>query len=115
MEMRRHDKLSSSWAERLIPTLYWALSGYGLRASRAFVILLATVLAFAAAFRLWGFASSESFGDAVLFSLGSSVRVASAREHPLNSTGDALHIALGVIGPVLLGLALLAIRGRVKR
>jgi uncharacterized protein YjbI with pentapeptide repeats len=115
MEMRRHDKRSSSWAERLILTFYWALSGYGLRASRAFLTLLVTVIAFAAAFHFWGFASSESFGDAVLFAVGSSVRVASAREHPLNATGDALHIALGVIGPVLLGLGLLAIRGRVRR
>jgi hypothetical protein len=34
---------------------------------------------------------------------------------PLTSWGRALEIALRLLGPVLLGLAVLAIRGRVKR
>ncbi|MFE5030280.1 pentapeptide repeat-containing protein [Streptomyces sp. NPDC056683] len=39
MEMRRHDD-GRPWAERTLLSIYWALSGYGLRASRALLWLL---------------------------------------------------------------------------
>ena len=50
----------SSLGERLILQLYWLVSGYGLRASRAFGALLVTVLLFAVAFDLWGSRTSPS-------------------------------------------------------
>ncbi|MHA5055134.1 pentapeptide repeat-containing protein [Streptomyces sp. SD15] len=42
-EMRRRDTDGSSLAERALLTTYWALSGYGLRATRALVWLLLIV------------------------------------------------------------------------
>ncbi|MEW1777813.1 hypothetical protein [Streptomyces sp. NPDC086777] len=39
--MRRHDKTGTTKGERRLLWGYWLLSGYGLRASRAFTWLLA--------------------------------------------------------------------------
>ncbi len=44
MEMRRHD-LKRPRAERTLLAFYWAMSGYGLRASRALVWLLGAMVA----------------------------------------------------------------------
>ncbi|CAL9677751.1 hypothetical protein SUDANB105_08062 (plasmid) [Streptomyces sp. enrichment culture] len=41
--MRRHDRTGTSKGERFLLWGYWLLSGYGLRASRAFAWLLATM------------------------------------------------------------------------
>jgi len=48
-------------------------------------------------------------------SMGTSVRVSSVQHNALTGAGDALRITLGMVGPVLLGLALLSLRGRIKR
>ena len=80
-----------------------------------FAAFLAVVLLAAIAFAGFGFREPESLGSALLYSLGTSVRVASAEKHTLTVAGDTVHMALGVVGPILLGLALLSIRGRVKR
>ncbi|WP_405185790.1 pentapeptide repeat-containing protein [Streptomyces anulatus] len=45
MEMRRHDREGTTRTERGLLHGYWALSGYGLRASRALYWLAATMLA----------------------------------------------------------------------
>ncbi|MEU1409580.1 hypothetical protein ABZ471_46500 [Streptomyces sp. NPDC005728] len=42
MEMRRHDR-ARPWGERALLRIYWALSGYGLRASRALIGLVAAI------------------------------------------------------------------------
>ncbi|MEU8909233.1 hypothetical protein [Streptomyces mirabilis] len=42
-EMRRHDRTDTTKGERCLLWGYWLLSGYGLRASRAFTWLLATM------------------------------------------------------------------------
>ncbi|MFH8701336.1 hypothetical protein [Streptomyces chartreusis] len=48
MEMRRHSRDDTTRAERTLLHLYWLLSGYGLRASRAFIwlalLMLTTIL-----------------------------------------------------------------------
>ncbi|MDH6604497.1 uncharacterized protein YjbI with pentapeptide repeats [Streptomyces sp. SAI-208] len=44
MEMRRHDRIGTSRAERGLLHAYWMLSGYGLRALRALGWLAATML-----------------------------------------------------------------------
>jgi uncharacterized protein YjbI with pentapeptide repeats len=44
MEARRHDHESTGWGERILLHLYWLVSGYGLRASRAAGLLLAAAL-----------------------------------------------------------------------
>ena len=40
MEMRRHDRRRTTWGVRGLLHAYWLLSGYGLRATRAFAWLL---------------------------------------------------------------------------
>jgi hypothetical protein len=48
--------------------------------------------------------------------MGSAVAFGAAPEYDgLTATGDAIHIALRILGPLLLGLGLLAVRGRVQR
>ncbi|MGW9212290.1 pentapeptide repeat-containing protein [Embleya sp. NPDC055664] len=55
MEMRRLDRRPGrSRAERGLLTAYWALSGYGLRASRALTWLLLAMTATVLAMMLWG-------------------------------------------------------------
>ncbi|MER7693383.1 hypothetical protein [Streptomyces sp. NPDC097610] len=44
MEMRRRDRTGTTRAERGLMQGYWALSGYGLRASRALGCLAAAML-----------------------------------------------------------------------
>ncbi|MFI7338525.1 pentapeptide repeat-containing protein [Streptomyces sp. NPDC050085] len=53
MEMRRHAD-DIPWGERLLLTLYWAVSGYGLRASRALLWLLGSMAVTVTVMLLWG-------------------------------------------------------------
>jgi hypothetical protein len=53
MEMRRADSRTPR-AERGLPTAYWALSGYGLRAIRALGRLLLAVTGTMLVMMLWG-------------------------------------------------------------
>jgi uncharacterized protein YjbI with pentapeptide repeats len=115
MEMRR---LASSTppGERILLFLYWLVSGYGLRGSRALIALMVTTGVFALLFQAWGFVSPGSFTDALLFSLESTTSLfARASEVPLTRFGEALWIVLRLLGPLLFGLIVLSIRGRVKR
>jgi uncharacterized protein YjbI with pentapeptide repeats len=113
-EMRRHDR-HSSLAEKAILAGYWAFSGYGLRASRSLTALVALVLLFALAFWSVGFHGGHpsSFWSALTYSAGAATLRPPPRQ--LTTSGEALSIALRIIGPVLLGLAALSIRGRVRR
>jgi hypothetical protein len=102
-----------------IPTLYWALSGYGVRAIRAFWVLLGIWAAFTILYILVppspfsGFSVSH-FGEAVVYSLG-----AMARLNPEPRPGPGLFQFLvtieGLLGPLQIGLLLLAIRRQVMR
>ena len=53
MEMRRHD-VTRSLGDRALLAAYWALSGYGLRATRALGWLLAAMTVTLLALMLWG-------------------------------------------------------------
>ncbi|WCH93948.1 pentapeptide repeat-containing protein [Streptomyces moderatus] len=148
MEMRRHGQ---HWgrAERWLLQAYWLLSGYGLRASRAFgwliVSMMITVLL------MMGFGlpqgSSQQRASGVVPSNGGEVTFEIDKEAPKNPTGDrftserfekALNVTLNSVvfrssgqdlttagtylemasrfsEPVLLGLGVLAVRGRLKR
>jgi uncharacterized protein YjbI with pentapeptide repeats len=116
MEMRRLAS-ETPRGERLILTAYWALSGYALRSSRALSAL--TVLTVGLSFALWrfGFATIHDhrlgYWGALTYSLGAATLHPPARH--LTTTGEAMTIGFRVAGPVLLGLALLSIRGRVRR
>jgi uncharacterized protein YjbI with pentapeptide repeats len=134
---------ATSRAERLLVTVYWALSGYGLRASRAVAALLLVIALFTAGFHLYGFrdrvrpyatneevrtARAKAFppspGDLVdswasleawTYTAGTATAVIGAPEAQLTQAGRGMRIVLRILGPILIGLALLAIRGRVKR
>jgi hypothetical protein len=118
MEMRRMRHRSEGSVEKLIVWLYWALSGYGLRASRS---LLAIVLLWAAGafffLKLGGFAHDAGLGATAVFTAASGL--AFLHEPPSNITvttsGEAVQLALRVGTAVLLAMATLALRGRVKR
>jgi uncharacterized protein YjbI with pentapeptide repeats len=105
-------------AERLILWLYWLVSGYGLRASRALVALALTAVVFAFLFDLWGFRPDRSYGRTLLFSVESTSSLFRAPEtegFALTAGGEVLQIVLRLLGPLFFGLALLSLRGRVKR
>ncbi|MFL5964074.1 MAG: pentapeptide repeat-containing protein [Gaiellaceae bacterium] len=114
MEMRRHDR-NAPRAERAILRTYWALSGYGLRASRSLAALV--LLIFLAALGFWavGFQGGHpsSFWPALTYATGAATLHPPARH--LTTSGEALSIAFRVIGPALLGLAAFSVRGRVRR
>jgi uncharacterized protein YjbI with pentapeptide repeats len=129
MEMRRQAKRkqsdphgatrTSSW-EWAILYAYRAVSGYGLRASRAVLALAATVALFAIGFDLWpGFKPDQQFGKALLFSAESTSSLFRAPSAPkgasLTDAGHVLQMGLRLLGPLFFGLAILALRGRVKR
>jgi hypothetical protein len=142
MEMRRHDPVASR-PERLVLFLYWLLSGYALRASRAVTGLALVIVLFAILFQAVGFAPAEpslrvkgvspsgaviykqpedkapssvkSAIEAIAYSAGSTVAIVSGPERKLTTIGQCLRILLRLIGPILLGLSVLSIRGRVKR
>jgi pentapeptide repeat protein len=115
MEMRRRAAPPIS-GERLLLTLYWALSGYALRASRALLGLTVICVCLAVAMWSYGFAHSHSIGDSLIYTFGSSARVRTGlADAELTTGGEVTQIALGVIGPILYGLALFSFRGRVKR
>jgi uncharacterized protein YjbI with pentapeptide repeats len=160
MEMRRHAKraqirrehrrdtrgtASSAAIEYAILWLYWAVSGYGLRAWRALATLAAVVLLAGGIFAFWGFdpppepafrivdvdaagapiyerqpsrqrpAGLDELPGAVRFSAQAATALLRGPDRPLTGLGEWLHMALRLVGPVLLGLAVLSIRGRVKR
>jgi hypothetical protein len=117
MEMRR--KATTSCAERCILWLYWAVSGYGLRGLRALVWLAAVVVGLAVLLQAIGFNNGDPcFRDALIYAAQGTVSIPSgnrALTDHVSWAGDVLRIILRLVGPLLLGLALLSVRNRVKR
>jgi uncharacterized protein YjbI with pentapeptide repeats len=114
MEMRRAAP-ECPRPERFLLLLYWLVSGYGLRASRALAALLVTICVLAAGLDAWGFAAPASWIEALLYSANSTVSLLRAPERDLSVGGQVMDIALRLLGPLFFGLFLLALRGRVKR
>jgi hypothetical protein len=143
MEMRRHAASHGS-VERLLLTMYWLVSGYALRAWRAFAALLLVVVLAAVIFATVGFASSASprfvpvkvsdsgtllyaeqqvqrpsfwqeFPGALSYSAETATSVLRGADRRVTSIGQWTQSVLRWVGPVLFGLALLSLRGRVKR
>jgi ribosomal protein L7/L12 len=111
----KNEEEATRW-ERRILWLYWLVSGYGLRASRALLALAITIaLLGAVPLDLWGFRPDRSYGRALLFALESSISLLRAPEAKLTAGGEVIQIALRLAGPLFFGLALLSLRGRVKR
>ena len=86
---------------------------HGLRASRALVALGVTVLVFAALFSVG--IRDETWFDNLVFSLQSTTSLLRAPAEDLPAGGRLLEIGLRLLGPLFFGLALLSLRGRVKR
>jgi uncharacterized protein YjbI with pentapeptide repeats len=129
-------------AERGLLTAYWLASGYGLRASRALATLLLVLTLATVGFAVVGFAPSMTtayqqvavpgggtryepqpirgappgWAEAATYSVQSTTSLLRApATEPLTESGRVIEIVLRLLGPLLLGLALLALRGRVKR
>jgi hypothetical protein len=103
--------------ERGILTAYWLVSGYGLRAWRALSWLVILTAALAVAFHLIGFTrppQPDSYWTSLLYAFRATLSLTDD-EVKLTAWGKLLQGLLRITGPVLLGLALLAVRGRVKR
>ncbi|GAA2999972.1 hypothetical protein GCM10020229_10320 [Kitasatospora albolonga] len=148
MEMRRHD-MQRPQAERRLLGLYWLVSGYGLRASRALSLLLVAMGADTRAdgavrapgrharsedhWHVWSRRGADDHQDpGPVLSLSWKKRVTAKRAEKaalvvvnsvvfrssgqnLTLPGTVIEMASRIGEPVLLGLAALAIRSRVKR
>jgi uncharacterized protein YjbI with pentapeptide repeats len=114
MEMRRLDG-SASRSDRFIIWFYWLLSGYGLRALRSYFYLLCVFLAGSMLMRTVGLRGSHHSWATAFIACGQSVIPGLDVSANLTGNGEAIQIALRIIGPVLFGLGLLALRNRVKR
>jgi hypothetical protein len=149
MDMRRHDTTRPP-AERALLTAYWAISGYGLRATRALAWLLAAMTVTMLALMLWGLPTddpkpqttgrqtgpnitlttdtpsarnptgswgerltTERFEKSLRVVINSVVFRSSGQD--LTTTGTYTEMASRITEPALIGLAVLAIRSRVKR
>jgi uncharacterized protein YjbI with pentapeptide repeats len=108
-----------------IPTIYWALSGYGVRPRRAGWILAAIWLIFTALYLLvaprFSVFSAESFSEgirhieqALVYSLGALARL-NPEPRPGPGWFQFLVTVEGLVGPLQIGLLLLAIRRQVMR
>ncbi|WP_341873672.1 pentapeptide repeat-containing protein [Streptomyces platensis] len=88
-EMRRHDRTGTPWAERALLTTYWAVSGYGLRASRALASLAAAMIVTVAVTMLWGLPTqapkTETTGRQV--AAGQTLALTTGTPDPVNPTG----------------------------
>jgi len=121
-EMRRHahrgrsSGASRGRVERGVLTAYWLVSGYGLRAWRALAWLLVVLLTATAALRAVGFTDHrQSWSSALLYTAGAVTRLVNPPQGLLTEPGQAIRLVVGLVGPILLAFALLALRGRVKR
>ena len=124
--------------------LYWLISGYGLRAWRALAALAVVAVLAGVGFACWGFAAPDQpairpvavdargtpiyarelvrrpagldeLPTAIRFSAQAATALLPGPDQSLTAVGEWLQIVVRLIGPVLLGLAALSIRGRVKR
>jgi hypothetical protein len=120
------------------------VSGYGLRAWRAFATLLFVILVAAGIFVTVGFkppvspqivavgvtslgrtaydqrevprpSSWEQLPDAFTFSAESAVSLLRPPDRPLTFAGRWTNVVMQILGPVLFGLIVLSLRGRVTR
>jgi uncharacterized protein YjbI with pentapeptide repeats len=123
MELRR--KAIPPSAERVILSTYWLVSGYGLRAWRALAALLIILALFGWLMVTFGFQQlrpasgaplvDTSFVDAMLDGARTAIGLARTSQASLTNWGELFQVLLRLTVPVLLGLVVLSVRGRVKR
>jgi uncharacterized protein YjbI with pentapeptide repeats len=115
MEMRRLAP-ETPWSERVILTLYWLVSGYGLRGLRALFSLFVLVIVLGVLFHRVGFSGQSPepwFWGSLLYAGKTTLSIPS--QENLSAWGEVLRIILRLTGPVLLALTVLSVRNRVKR
>jgi uncharacterized protein YjbI with pentapeptide repeats len=119
MEMRRLDRQTTPWPERVILWLYWLTSGYGLRGMRALASLVLVIVGLAGLLQAIGFnGGAPGFRDVLIYAAQTTISMPSSNRaltEDVSWAGEVLRIVLRLAGPVLLGLLLLSIRGRVRR
>ncbi len=124
--MRRHHAATTvvhhgrvrALSDLVVLTLYWAGSGYGLRASRSLATLALTIAIASVGLRFFGFKPDPTYTRALFYSIESTsslFRLPDAPGLEITYTGEFIQIVLRLLGPLLIGLALLAVRARVKR
>ncbi|CAM5659925.1 hypothetical protein GCM10010222_14900 [Streptomyces tanashiensis] len=86
MEMRRHDH-ESPWSERALLHLYWAASGYGLRAMRALGWLLLAMSATVVAMMLWGIPKDDPLPRSTGHISGTAISLTTDKADPVNPEG----------------------------
>ncbi|MDQ3913899.1 MAG: pentapeptide repeat-containing protein [Actinomycetota bacterium] len=118
MEMRRKSP-ATPFSDRAILFLYWLVSGYGLRASRAAASLLVTVLVAAGLLQAGGVACDggcdEGFGRMAILSARSVIGLIRPFDQDLTLLGEVVQLCVRLLGPLFLGLTLLSLRARLKR
>jgi uncharacterized protein YjbI with pentapeptide repeats len=110
-----------------IETLYWALSGYGVKAGRALGLLLTIAVVFAVLYLIEGHSSLRvhpeeqivqtlaDAGRALMYSLGVMARL---RPEPIPEAMGPFQILVtveGILGPLQIALFVLALRRKVMR
>lgn len=128
MEMRRIASPSRSF-DRVLLTAYKAISGYGLRASRALstYVGILFIVSFLLRYKTRWFVENAPaaagstaltftrFWDVFAITARSSVTFFSPVANGLNSAGTLLFIGLRLTGPAALALAIIAVRARIQR
>ncbi|WP_116200507.1 hypothetical protein [Amycolatopsis circi] len=115
MEMRRRATPRRS-AEGLVLRLYWLTSGYGLRGWRAVGCLAVLMLACATLMNRYGFADPHTWSASLVHVADAATKlIGGSTSDRLTGWGVAIQILVRLSGPVLLGLAILSVRGRTKR
>jgi len=101
-------------ARRVLLGLWAWVGGYGVRPGNPLIALVALTAA--------GWALAANFGlgrvsssDALVFALRSMLLLPNSHNVASSTSGDALQVALRVLGPLLIGLIVLGIRAQVKR
>ncbi|WP_018683038.1 pentapeptide repeat-containing protein [Actinokineospora enzanensis] len=114
----------SARVEYALLTAYWFVSGYGLRAWRALALFGLLVLLTSVYFALWGIPPNTPvaglsfpgrWSHGLLMSLESATSLIRAPGKPVTTAGEWVVLLLCYLGPILLALAALAVRARVKR
>jgi hypothetical protein len=112
-ERRKASRRRDTWSDWVIITMYDLVSGFGLRGLRSLLWLTAFILLAG-----WGLAVSghQSYVDGLVVASQSAVSLSPGADSPdLGSGGEFLRVIMRLAGPLFIGLALLAIRARVKR
>src|SRR6185295_6601346 len=114
MEMRREG--ADSWIERAILTIYWLVSGYGMRASRAAIAFAFVALALAAGFQTFGLENPPGFWHTLGWTVTACVSLTKPVETvDLTTGGVYLNVTARILSPALIALVVLALRSRVRR